>query len=52
MFMLLIKYYQVFAKPIKPLLPEPQLSNSYHLFLGHNIVKYNFLQWEQASLQV
>ena len=26
----MLEYYQVFAKPIKPLPPEPQLSNFYH----------------------
>ena len=41
----IFEYYQVFAKQIKPLPPEPQLSDYQRL---KKMVNYFLLQWVQA----
>ena len=44
----MLGYYKVFAKQIKPLLPEPQLSKFYHLSGGQKNGELLFLLWVQA----
>ena len=38
-----LEYYRVFAKKIKPLTPEPQLSDFYHLSENQKMVYYYLL---------
>ena len=44
----ILEYYQVFAKQIKPLPPEPQLSNFYHQSGAQKMVNYYLLQQAQV----
>ena len=44
----MLEYYQVFAKQIKFLPPEPQLSDFYHPLEDQKMVNYYLLQWAQA----
>ena len=44
----ILKYCQVFAKRIKPLHPQPQLSDPSNLVEGHKMVKYYLLQWVEV----
>ena len=39
----ILEYYRVFAKKIKPLPPEPQLSDFYHLSEGQKNVELLFV---------
>ena len=43
-----LEYYQVFAKQIKPLPPEPELSDFYHPSENQKMVNYYLLQWVQT----
>ena len=43
-----LEYYRVFAKQIKPLLPEPKLSDFYHPSESQKMVNYYLLQRVQA----
>ena len=42
------EYYQVFAKQIKPLPPEPKFSDFYHPSEAQKMMNYYLLQWIQA----
>ena len=42
----ILEYYRVFAKQIKPISPEPQLSDFYH---PSEMVNYHLLLWVQAK---
>ena len=44
--------YRVFAKKIKPLPPEPQLSDFYHPSEHKKMVNYYLLQWVQTLLHM
>ena len=44
----ILEYYRVFTKQIKPLPPEPQLSDFYHPSEAQKMVRYHLLQWAQA----
>ena len=44
----MLEYYRVFAKEIKPLPPEPQLSDFYHPSEVQKMMNYYLLQWVQA----
>ena len=44
----MLEYFRVFAKQIKPLTPEPQLSDFYHPSEAQKMVNYYLLQWVQA----
>ena len=44
----MVQYYRVFAKQIKALPPEPQLSDFYHPSETPKMVNYYLLQWLQA----
>ena len=44
----MLEYYRVFAKQIKPLPPEPQLSDFYHPSEAQKMVNYYLLQLVQA----
>ena len=44
----MLEYYQVFAKYIKPLPPEPQLSDFYHSSEAQKMVNYYMLLWVQT----
>ena len=41
----MVQYCRVFAKQIKPLPPESQLSDFYHPSGAQKMVNYYFLQW-------
>ena len=44
----MLEYYRVFTKQIKPLPPEPKLSDFYHPSEAQKIVNYYSLQWVRA----
>ena len=44
----MLEYYGVFAKQIKSLPPEPDLSDLYHPSGAQKMVNYYLLQWVQA----
>ena len=44
----MFEYYRASAKQIKPLPPEPQLSDFYHPSEAQKMVNYYLLQWVQA----
>ena len=44
----MLEYYRAFAKQIKRLPPEPQLSDIYHPSEAPKKVDYYLLQWVQA----
>ena len=44
----ILEYYQVFAIKMKPLPPEPQLSDFYHPSETKKMLNYYLLQWVQA----
>ena len=44
----LLEYYRVFAKQIKPLPPEPELSDFYHPSETQKMANYYFLQLVQV----
>ena len=44
----MLEYYRVFGKQIKPLLPEPELSDFYHPSESQKKVNYYLLQWSQV----
>ena len=44
----ILEYYRVFAKQIKPLPPELQLSDFYHPSGGQKMMNCYLLQWVQA----
>ena len=44
----MLEYYRVFAKQIKPLPSEPQLSDFYHPSEAQKIGELLFVQWLQA----
>ena len=44
----ILEYYRVFAKQVKPMSPEPQLSDFYHPSKAQKMVNYYLLQWVQA----
>ena len=44
----MLEYYRVFAKQIKPMPPEPQLSDFYHPSETQKMVNYYLLQWVQT----
>ena len=44
----MFEYCRVFAKQIKPLPPEPQLSDFYNLLKDQKMVNYYLFQWVQV----
>ena len=44
----ILEYYQMFAKKIKPLPPEPQLSDFYHPSEAQKMMNYYLVQWVQV----
>ena len=44
----MLEYYQVFGKQIKPMSPDPQLSDFYHPSETQKTGEYYLLQWVQA----
>ena len=44
----ILDYYRVFGKQTKPLPPEPQLSDFYHLSEAPKMGNYYLLQWVQV----
>ena len=44
----MLEYYRVFAKQIKPLPPEPQLSDFHHSSEAQKMVNYYMLLWAKT----